>query len=136
MEVRSVLRSIVVSRVFTIYQLAGLVVRRLGEAVRRFDAKLVVISDLLKMFTDEPQLKYREARFLIQEIARAISLLPKDVLVVVSLYDPQGKYDKLVLPAFGKRIEIEEQKARLFDGRRAPSEFSMAGADLRLVCRG
>ena len=136
MEVRSVLRSIVVSRVFTIYQLAGLVVRRLGEAVRQFDAKLVVISDLLKMFTDEPQLKYREARFLIQEIARAISLLPKDVLVVVSLCDPQGKYDKLVLPAFGKRIEIEEQKARLIDGRRAPSEFSMACADLRLVCRG
>ena len=135
MEIRFVLRSIVVSRVFTIYQLASLVVRKLQEVIQRFDAKLVVISDLLKMFIDEPQIKYREATYLIQEIARAISQLPKDILVIVTLYESQNKYDKLVLPAFDKRIEIEEGglKARLFNNRQMLSEFSIANTDLRLV---
>jgi hypothetical protein len=136
MEVRSVLKSIVVSRVFTIYQLAGLVVRRLQEIIQWFDAKLVVISDLLKMFTDEPQVRYREARYLIQEIMRAIDRLPKDVLVIVSLYDYQNKYDKLVFPGFSKRLEIEDRlKVRLFKNQDMLSEFSMADTDLRLVSR-
>ena len=136
MEVGSILKSIVVSRVFTIYQLAGLVVRRLQEIIRWFDAKLVVISDLLKMFTDEPQVRYREARYLIQEIMRAIDRLPKDILVIVSLYDYQNKYDKLVLPGFSKRLEIEERlKVRLFKNQDMLSEFSMADTDLRLVSR-
>jgi hypothetical protein len=135
MEIRSVLRSIVVSRVFTIYQLAGLVVRKLQEVIQRFDAKLVVVSDLLKMFTDEPQLKYREARYLIQEILRAINRLPKDILVIVSLCDSQNKYGKLVIHEFGKRVEIEEEQltARLFDNRQMLSEFSIANMDLRLA---
>jgi hypothetical protein len=136
MEVRSILKSIVVSRVFTIYQLAGLVIRRLQEIIQGFGAKLVVISDLLKMFTDEPQVRYREARYLIQEIMRAIDRLPRDVLVIVSLYDYQNKYDKLVFPGFSKRLEIEEQlKVRLFNNQDMFSEFSMAGTDLRLVSR-
>lgn len=135
METKAVLRSIIVSRVFTIYQLAGLVVRKLLLIIQRFDPKVIVITDLLKMFTDEPQVKNREARYLIQEIMRAINRLPKDILVVVSLYDSQSKYDDLVLPAFNKRIEIDEecQRIRLFGERQMLSEFSIANTDLRLV---
>lgn len=137
MEIKSVLKSIVVSRVFTVYQLASLVVRKLQHVIRRFDAKVVVISDLLKMFVDDPQVTYREARYLIQQIMKAISKLPKDILVVVSLSDSQNRYGKLVLPTFSKRIEIEEEriKARLFSNGKMLSEFSMASADLRLVSR-
>jgi hypothetical protein len=135
MEIKSVLKSIVVSRVFTVYQLASLVVRKLQQVIRHFDAKVVVISDLLKMFVDDPQVTYREARYLIQQIMKAIGKLPQDILVVVSLYDSQSRYGKLVLPAFSKRIEIEEAriKARLFSDGRMLSEFSMANTDLRLV---
>jgi hypothetical protein len=135
MDIKSVLRSVVISRVFTIYQLASLVVRKLEQVIQRFGAKLVVISDLLKMFTDEPQIKYREARYLIQEIMRAISQLPKDILVIVSLCDSQNKYSKLVLHAFTKRIDIEEDHlwTRLFNNQTMLSEFSIANTDLRLV---
>jgi hypothetical protein len=135
MEIKSVLKSIVVSRVFTVYQLASLVVRKLQQVIRHFDAKVVVISDLLKMFVDDPQVTYREARYLIQQIMKAIGKLPQDILVVVSLYDSQSRYGKLVLPAFSKRIEIEEAriKARLFSNGKMLSEFSMADTDLRLV---
>lgn len=135
MEIKSVLKSIVVSRVFTVYQLASLVVRKLQQVISRFDAKVVVISDLLKMFVDDPQVTYREARYLIQQIMKAISKLPKDILVVVSLCDSQNRYDKLVLPTFSKRIEIEEEriKTRLFNNGKMLSEFSIASTDLRLV---
>jgi hypothetical protein len=135
MEIKYVLKSIVVSRVFTVYQLASLVVRKLQHVIRRFDAKVVVISDLLKMFADDPQVTYREARYLIQQIMKAVSKLPKDILVVVSLCDSQNRYGKLVLPTFSKRIEIEEEriKARLFSNGKMLSEFSIASADLRLA---
>ncbi len=135
MEIKTVLRSIIVSRVFTIYQLAGLVIRQLQSVIQRLDPKVIVVSDLLKMFIEEPQLRYREARYIIQEIMRAISRLPKDVLVVISLYGSQSKYDNLVLPTFTKRIELEEEhlEARLFNNRELLAEFSIANMDLRLV---
>jgi hypothetical protein len=67
---------------------------------------------------------------------RAIDRLPKDVLVIVSLYDCQSRYDRMVFPGFNKRLEIEEQlKVRLFKNQAMLSEFSMADTDLRLVSR-
>jgi hypothetical protein len=50
--------SIIVSGPFTIHQLEGLLINELDPAtvLQRFSAKLVVISDLLKMFTQDSQI--------------------------------------------------------------------------------
>ena len=119
MDVRPVLRSIILSRVFTIYQLAGVIVRRLPQLIQQFNTKMVVISDLLKMFVEDPTVKSQEARYLLREIMKAINRLPTDILVIVSLYNPPSKYDELVHTTFRKHIRL--------------SEFMIPEMDLHLV---
>jgi hypothetical protein len=55
LDIQKVLNSIIVSRPFNIHQPAGLIINELDSAVhfQRFGAKLVVISDILKMFSQE-----------------------------------------------------------------------------------
>jgi RecA/RadA recombinase len=57
LDIQKVMDSIIVSRPFNIHQLTGLLIDELDPSVvtQRFDAKLVVISDLLKMFTPQQQ---------------------------------------------------------------------------------
>jgi hypothetical protein len=119
MDIRPMLRSIILSRAFTIYQLAGVIVRKLPQLVRQFNARMVVISDLLKMFVEDPTVKSREARYLLREIMKAVERLPKDILVLVSLYSPPSKYDEQVQSKFAKRILL--------------SDFAIPEIDLRLV---
>src|SRR3712207_9456651 len=72
LDIQKVLDSIMVSRPFTIHQLAGLLLYELeSAAIHRFGAKLVVVSDMLKMFSQEasdPQLDHDEAQWLLREI--------------------------------------------------------------------
>jgi hypothetical protein len=55
MTIQKVMDSIIVSRPFNIHQLAGLIINELDSAtaLQRFGAKLVVISDLIKMFIED-----------------------------------------------------------------------------------
>lgn len=68
MELTKVLDGIIVSRVFTVHQLASLVIVELPEAIKRFGARLVVISGLLRMFFEDPQVDEKEARQLLEEM--------------------------------------------------------------------
>lgn len=135
MDIRHVLQRIIISRAFTVYQLAALIVRILPEVVRRFNTKIVIIPDMLKMFVDDPQVRPREANYLIREMMKAIGLLPGDILVLVSLYTLSNKYDKSILSNFGKRIEIMENKVRLFKNQNKLFEFSLPDVGLRIVPR-
>jgi Rad51 len=90
LDIQKVLDSIIVSRPFTIHQLAGLLIYELesAAAIHRFDAKLVVVSDMLKMFSQEasdPQLDHDEARWLLREIAMSLQRTSAQALVVISL---------------------------------------------------
>src|SRR5690606_2369015 len=72
MDSEDVLDRIIVSRPFTITQLAGLIVHELDRAVRHTSSKLVVISDLLKMFVEDPQIDRDEIQWLLREITKAL----------------------------------------------------------------
>ena len=50
LDLKDTLKRIVVSRPFTIYQLANLVTSELPKAVQKFDTKTIIISDMLRMF--------------------------------------------------------------------------------------
>ena len=88
------MRRIATCRVFTMYQLADLVSRHLVRAAADYAAQLVVISDLLGTF-NEPELEEREARRLLGSVERAINLVKKNALVLVTLASPSG-YDDTV----------------------------------------
>src|SRR5919202_2755 len=80
-----VLNNTIITRPFTVYQLADIVINQLPNVIQQYDAKMVVVSDLLDMFIGDPQIEANEARYLINEIVNSItkSRELEDVLVVV-----------------------------------------------------
>ena len=76
LDIKKTLQKIIVSRVFTIYQLTHFLVYELSKIIHKYNISLVVIPDLLKMFIQDPQLHMKEAKSLIREIAlRKISVM-------------------------------------------------------------
>jgi hypothetical protein len=124
-DIKKVLQSILVTRAFTIYQLADLLIYQLPRIIQQLlEAKvIVVIADLLDLFTQDPSIDQDEAIYLIKEIINSIKKTLDNTLVVVSFQsnDHHRKsyaYDKILLPRFDKRIEIinnSDSKINLLD---------------------
>ena len=123
LDIKKVLQSIVVSRAFTIYQLADLIIYELPRVIQQLEAKVILISDLLNMFVYDPQIKIEEGERMIKEIInslRKISSTTNNTLIVVSLYrhhhhyyssfSSSYLYEKILLPRFDKCIEITNNK--------------------------
>jgi hypothetical protein len=112
MEVKGVLQNIVVSRVFTIYQLAHIISYELPRIIERLSSdrknNLIVVYGLLHLFVSDPHIDKGDAHHLIEEIARSFRRLSKDRFVVVSFARCNSEYEKSLLPIFDKRIEITE----------------------------
>jgi DNA-directed RNA polymerase subunit RPC12/RpoP len=108
LEVKKVLQNIVVSRAFTIYQLADLIIHELPKINQELSPKnkLIVVYGLLHLFVFDPHLDKVDAKRLIQEIERSLRKLSKERLVVVSFARCNNEYEKSLFPAFDKRIEI------------------------------
>jgi DNA-directed RNA polymerase subunit RPC12/RpoP len=108
LEVKKVLQNIVVSRVFTIYQLADLIIHGLPKIIKELSPrnKLIVVYDLLHLFGFDPHIDKTDAKELIKEIARSLRKLSKDRLVIVSFARCNNEYEKSLLPIFDKRLEI------------------------------
>lgn len=102
LNANKVLQSVVVSRAFTVHQLAGLLIYELPKAIKRFNPKVVVVSELLSMFVRDPSVDGREAKRLLSEIAGALDRLAGDVIVAVSA---RGLAYREVLPRFDVRVE-------------------------------
>jgi hypothetical protein len=113
LDIQKVLDSIMVSRPFTIHQLAGLLIYELeSAAIHRFGAKLVVVSDMLKMFSQEasdPQLDHDEAQWLLREIAMSLQRISAQALVIISLNNNNNNRPsqyRSLLPHCDNRIDI------------------------------
>jgi DNA-directed RNA polymerase subunit RPC12/RpoP len=108
LEVKKVLQSIVVSRVFTIYQLADLIIHELPKIIQELSPrnKLIVVYGLLHLFVFDPHIDKADAKQLIKEIGGSLKKLSKERLVIVSFSHCNNEYEKSLLPVFDKRIEI------------------------------
>jgi hypothetical protein len=106
LDQQKTLDRIIVSRPFTIHQLACLIIYEVALMLQRTDARLVVISDLLRMFIQDPQIDPDEARWLVKEIARSLRKLSSQVLVVVSLHEYPPQLGSLLLSLFESQINI------------------------------
>jgi hypothetical protein len=125
LDIKKVLQSIVISRAFTIYQLADLIIYELPRVIQQLEAKVILISDFLNMFVCDPQIKIEEGERMIKEIIdslRKISTTTNNTLIVVSLYRHHHHhyssfslsylYEKILLPRFDKCIEITNKKKK------------------------
>jgi len=125
------LKNVVTSRAFTVHQLAGLIMRELPKAIDEYGSKLIVISDLLKLFND-PQMHREEAKRIIGGISGTIKhLCSRNVLTVVTLttvtpYNQMitGRAD-LVLSLTEKRLRIHGVLLKHRNRRTASSQFPL-----------
>jgi hypothetical protein len=111
LDIKETLQRIVVSRAFTIHQLANLIINELPNIVRQLDTCIVIVLDLLHMFTHDPNIDRKEAKFLIKESVtaiRKITISSSRTRCVVSWNSnhQSSLYTKIILPIFDKYIQV------------------------------
>ncbi len=82
LEPKQTLDHIYISRAFTAYQMVALIMERLEEAVARFNAKLVIISDLAGLFLDK-DISDEEARRVFSQVTAYLSRFARENQVVL-----------------------------------------------------
>jgi hypothetical protein len=106
------MRRVMTSRAFTVYQLAGMIIRELPRVVEESGAKLVVVSDVLSMFAD-PSISDVEGRRVASAIGHGLrSLKRPDAFVVVTL-GGRTPYDERVCSHADILLEFEREGERV-----------------------
>jgi hypothetical protein len=108
MHYRNVLHKVLVSRQFTIYQLAHTIIYDLPKRIQLHKPKVVVISGLLDQFYQDPYVNIAEAERLVSQIVTALHKIKNVFSVLTSrLTDNQIKFTAM------SRIEIRTKQ--IFD---------------------
>jgi hypothetical protein len=85
---KQALDRIYISRAFTAYQMASLILQKLEKAVKSFNAKLVIISDIAAMFLDK-DVPDGEARRIYSHVINVLSNFAREhQAVVIATYPP------------------------------------------------
>lgn len=88
---QQVLDHIFISRAFTAYQLASLIIDRLEETVESYNAKLVVISDIAGFFLNN-DIPHEEAQRIYRQIIGYLSRFAKEhKIILVATYLPNSE---------------------------------------------
>jgi len=69
-------------------------------------SKIIVIYGLLYLFVSDSHIDKVDAKNLTKEIASSLRKISKDSFIIVSFAHCNMEYEKLLLPAFDKCIEI------------------------------
>jgi hypothetical protein len=109
LDIINTLERIIISRPFTINQLANLIIYELPKVLERWETKIIFLSDLLHTFFQDPQADVEESKYLIKQITESIQRFLNNTLVVTTLYDNTKPlpYGRILFPKFHKRIEIK-----------------------------
>jgi hypothetical protein len=118
LNIKKTMRKIMISRVFTVYQLTHFLKFELLKTVHEYGTNIVVIPDLLSMFLQEPEIDVDEVEFLIREVIEVLKVLSvkSKVLLItsLSLNNKSSPYHyklaKNILEIFNKSIEIDKNK--------------------------
>jgi hypothetical protein len=118
LDIKKTLMKIMVSRVFTVYQLTHFLKYGLPKTIEEYKTNMVIIPDLLAMFLQEPEINIREVEFLLTEIADALKEIPvkyKVLLITsISLNNKLSPYvlniGNKVLGIFNKSIGVDKNK--------------------------
>lgn len=105
LDIQKILDGIISCRVFTVYQLAHVITTHLEDAIRDYGAKVIVISNLLHFFTNDPFLDESEMHRILKKIIKTLEKI-QDCLIVISL-EYKTKYDYMFDKLFTKKIRLE-----------------------------
>jgi len=100
-----VLRNVLVSRQFTIYQLTNTIIYDLPKRIQIHKSKVIVVSGLLDQFYQDPYINIAEAERLVSQIVTSLHKI-KNVLIVLTsrLGDSEMEFPAL------SRIEVRAKK--------------------------
>ena len=88
LDPKQVLDRIYISRAFTAYQMAALILQKLEDAVEMCNAKLVIISDIAAMFLDKDVQEEEAKRIYSQVTTRLSSFTRKQHAIIIATYPP------------------------------------------------
>jgi hypothetical protein len=88
LDPKQTLERVYISRTFTAYQMTALVLEKLRETIRRYDAKLVVISDIAGFFLDKDIAETEARRVYSQVIAYLSNFAKENQIMLVATYPP------------------------------------------------
>jgi len=117
--IKETLRQIMISRVFTVYQLTHFLKYELSKTIHEQKTNVVIIPDLLAMFAQEPEINIRDAQSLLREIVDLLKEVPSKykVLLITSISLNNDKLSPGVLGArnkilsvFNKHVKVDMNK--------------------------
>jgi hypothetical protein len=118
LNIKKNLKKIMISRVFTVYQLTHFLKYELIKTIHNYRINIVIIPDLLAMFLQEAEIDIDEVEFLVTEIADILKSIIHQgkLLLITSLYLddklPPSILDlgNKVVKCFNKYIAIDKNK--------------------------
>lgn len=105
LDVKKALHGIFSSRTFTVYQLANFVTCELENAIKHYDVKVVVITNLLYYFTNDPYLDAREMEQILKQVIKSLEKI-KNCLIIISL-GTTTRFDEMIFKLFSTTITIK-----------------------------
>jgi hypothetical protein len=118
LNIKRNLKKIMISRVFTVYQLTHFLKYELPKTVHDYRINVVVIPDLLAMFLQESEIDFSEVKFLLTEILDILKTITRNgkVLLITSLsLDSElppfvRDLGNMITECFNKCIVIDKNK--------------------------
>lgn len=108
LELQDALDRIIVSRTFTIHQLKN-VLRELPKVIQKYQARAVIVPGLLDLFED-PNVRKREAKRVIERIIKSLGELSNRLFVITSLQP--SEYARMIMPKFEMRMILSAADRR------------------------
>ena len=134
MHYKSVLHKVLVSRQFTIYQLANTIIYDLPKRIQLHKPKLIVITGLLDQFYQDPYIRTAEAESLVSQIVTALHNIKNVFIVLTSrMTDSQIVFPTLSRIEIRAKKEFDETKLNfsIYNNGRL-KKVSMMEAELRI----
>lgn len=88
LDPKQALERIYISRAFTAYQMTSLILEQLKETVKRYSAKLVILSDIAGFFLDKDVPEYEARRVFSQVTAYLSNFAKENQLILIAVYPP------------------------------------------------
>ena len=88
LDPKKVLDNIYISRAFTAYQTAALIKDQLSQAIKRYNAKLVIISDIAGFFLDKDVVEDEVQRIFSQITTYLSNFARETQTIVLAIYPP------------------------------------------------
>ena len=88
LDPKQVLEKIFVSRAFTVYQLVSLVLDKLQSAIKKYDSKVLILSNLVYLFLDNDVPKKEAEEIFKQVINYLSSFAEKNQIILIATHKP------------------------------------------------